>query len=246
MQFDLLFPHRLPVRVRRVTRPRVRDVFEQTKVHAHTHTRTLARLRFLTLCTDLDTKGIHEARPRLLDSLCHALSRTHTHTHTPTDTHALRRRSPRADSASSLPVRLSPTTPPAVNQLKHRASCSCGCLPVLTLACTDHPLVSAVLLNTHNLNPTCIPHTEPILTPPLTLPSSRSARTRKSSSAHAPARNPPYSPSSEVAHRSSPSHSVLAQNGRDFHDARRPGKDILGSLVRRSSAQTLPLTSRKV
>ena len=135
------------------TPPRVRIAFEQTKTrtHTHTHTHTHASLRFLTLCTDLDTKGIHEVRPRLLDSLCHTLSRTHAHTST--DTHALRRRSPRAASAWS---------------------------PRITRLC---PL---------------------------------SQKMRKSSSAHAPARTPPYSPSSEMFHRSSPSHSVLAQDGRDF------------------------------
>ena len=90
--------------------------------HAHAHARTHTRLRFLTLCADLDTKGIHEVRPRLLDSLCHALSRTHAHTST--DTHALRRRSPRAASAWSPPVRHSLTTPPAAAQLKHRTNCS--------------------------------------------------------------------------------------------------------------------------
>ena len=99
------------------TLPKVCTAFEQTKAHAY------VRLRFLTLCADLDTKGIHEvasahARLPLPCALAHA--------HTFTDTHALRRRSPRAASALWPPVRHSPSTLPAAHQLKHRASYPCA------------------------------------------------------------------------------------------------------------------------
>lgn len=103
------------------TLPRVRAAFEQTKARAHTHTRTHTYAS--SRCAQTWTRRASMRRVRACSTpsttRSHALSRTHTST----DTHALRRRSPRAASASSLPVRLSPTTPPAGNQLKHRASC---------------------------------------------------------------------------------------------------------------------------